>query len=531
MADKLEVLPGQGMVARFGEIAVWAGPQCSPALQAHLVTEAQRAAREPGGGEQLANSLISVLQRGDPEPQAPFAVIGPAPGGLMLLLHGPVQAWDSGRWLAPQPVPGWMTASIARPWPLIVLPYGANPPPQSQQGNPFDLLAGVVPGSGFVMLRPPSAPASGTGTVAAGAQAGAMPPAGVPSSGPSFGMPSGGQSTGPGAGLSSGPFAGPGSGAGPQGPGPGPQGPGGSPQGSGTGAGPQGLGPYVGPGPVAGGLFGSGTSPSPSPSPLPEAHQHQPSGVGPGPGAGSSGPLPSFGGAPASSQGSPTGGPSVTQSPGPGGFAPLAPPVVTPGTAAAGAPSTLDLRHVLVPGSPPLPLASSPGAALDRPEAPGVYCDRGHFNHPGASRCARCGHPIAPGSQAVSGPRPPVGVLLADDGSIWALDKSYLIGADPTSAGEVRTGAVRAIAMRAGANHTMSPVQAEVKVSGWSVYLVDRGAEGGAYWQGSSSSGWVQLGRNEQRELPDGSHLSCGGRVLTYLSAWAQPGAAPQGLS
>ncbi|MGD0810755.1 MAG: hypothetical protein ABSA91_13775, partial [Acidimicrobiales bacterium] len=145
MADKLEVLPGPGLVARFGDVAVWAGPQCSPALQAHLVSEAQK--QGPYAGDQLASSFIAVLQRGDPEPQAPFAIVGPGANGLALFLHGPVQAWDSGRWLAPQPVPGWMATSIGRPWPLIILPYGAAPPPQSQQGNPFDLVSGAVPGS------------------------------------------------------------------------------------------------------------------------------------------------------------------------------------------------------------------------------------------------------------------------------------------------------------------------------------------------------------------------------------------------
>jgi hypothetical protein len=158
MADKLEVLQGPGLVARFGEVAVWAGPQATTALQAHLVSEAQRAAVAPSGGDQLANSLVSVLQLGDPEPQSPFAVVGPGANGLTLFLHGPVQAWDSGRWLFPQPVPGWMVTTIGRPWPLIVLPYGAPPPPQSQQGNPFDLVMGAVPGTGFILLRPPVGP-------------------------------------------------------------------------------------------------------------------------------------------------------------------------------------------------------------------------------------------------------------------------------------------------------------------------------------------------------------------------------------
>ena len=162
---------GPGLVARYDEVAVWAGPQASPALQVHLVNEAQRTSKGPNGGDQLASSLIAILQRGDPEPQAPFAVVGPGANGLTLFLHGPVQAWDSGRWLAPQPVPGWIVTSIGRPWPLIILPYGASPPPQSQQGNPLDLVAGAVPGAGFVMLRPPVAGGQG----AAAPQAAATP--------------------------------------------------------------------------------------------------------------------------------------------------------------------------------------------------------------------------------------------------------------------------------------------------------------------------------------------------------------------
>ena len=177
MGDKLEVLAGPGLVTRYGDVAAWAGPQASPALQAHLVGEAQRASQVANGGDQFASSLIAVLQRGDPEPQAPFAVVGPGANGLTLFLHGPVQAWDSGRWLAPQPVPGWMVTSIGRPWPLIVLPYGATPPPQSQQGNPLDLVFGAVPGSGFVLLRPPAGPGQ---QVAAAPQTAGAPQLGAP---------------------------------------------------------------------------------------------------------------------------------------------------------------------------------------------------------------------------------------------------------------------------------------------------------------------------------------------------------------
>ncbi|HUC14915.1 MAG TPA: hypothetical protein VMS00_10730 [Acidimicrobiales bacterium] len=446
MADKLEVLPGPGLVARFGEVAVWAGPQCSSALQAHLVSEAQRQGAYVG--DQLASSFIAVLQRGDPEPQAPFAIVGPGVNGLALFLHGPVQAWDSGRWLAPQPVPGWMATSIGRPWPLIILPYGAAPPPQSQQGNPFDLLSGAVPGSGFVLLRPQPGPAQA---------AGAGQATGLSLSSPGSAQP--GPDAGAGGPV---PFGGqPGYGAQPGGVGTGP---------GGAAPGPGGPGPMMG----SAGLGQSTTT------------------VAPGANAGT------VGGGPA--------GPANS------------------GSAGISSPSggAIDLRNAFAALQPSLPVASSPAAAPTpgRPEVQGVRCEVGHFNHPRVTQCMRCGRPVPQGSPQVSAPRPATGVLLADEGSIWALDRPCIIGSEPTSAAEVQAGVAQAIAMRAAQNHPMAPVHAEVQAKGWSAYLVDRGADGGTFFQGPGAQGWAQLGRNEQRELADGSHISCGGRVLTYLAAW-----------
>ncbi len=461
MADKLEVVPGPGLVARFGEVEVWAGPQATALLQSHLVTEAQRVSQGPVGGDQLANALIAVLQRGDPEPQAPFAVVGPGAGGLTLFLHGPVQAWDSGRWLAPQPVPGWMVTSIGRPWPLIVLPYGSHPPPQSQQGNPLDLVTGAVPGAGFVLLRPPSAPPQPGGTFQT---VGSPQPAqtGQPAQ---IGQPA---QTGQPAQIGS-------------------------------------YGPAVG-GPI-GGAPPSWVPPAPG-----------------GPVAG--GPV---AGAPASfAQASPA---SFAQVP-PASFAqvppasfaqvpPVAPPATPAPLAAAPEGGPIDVRRAALSGEPPLRLASNTFSPVgDRPEVPGIRCEKGHFNHPKAPNCLRCGRPIPAGAPQSNGPRPSVGDLLADDGSVWGLSGGYLIGTEPGAAPEVQAGTLQPISMRSGANHSMGPVHAEIQIRGWSAFVVDRGAEGGTWWQGPGSQAWDKLGRHEQRELPNGSHVSCGGRVLTYLSAW-----------
>lgn len=131
-----------------------------------------------------------------------------------------------------------------------------------------------------------------------------------------------------------------------------------------------------------------------------------------------------------------------------------------------------------------------------------------------------CGHPVPAGSPQSNGPRPSIGTLLADDGSVWGLADGYLIGTEPGTASDVQSGALKPISMRSGPNHSMAPVHAEVQLRGWSAYVVDRGAEGGTWLQAPGAQEWDKLGRNEQRELPNGSHVSCGGRVLTFLSAW-----------
>jgi hypothetical protein len=111
-------------------------------------------------------------------------------------------------------------------------------------------------------------------------------------------------------------------------------------------------------------------------------------------------------------------------------------------------------------------------------------------------------------------------VVLADDGSLWSLGQGCLIGSEPANAPEVQSGTLQPIALRAGTNHTMAPVHAEIQVRDWDAYLVDRGAESGTFVQGPGEQSWRQLSRGEQRPLAGGTHISCGGRVLTFLSSW-----------
>ena len=62
----------------------------------------------------------------------------------------------------------------------------------------------------------------------------------------------------------------------------------------------------------------------------------------------------------------------------------------------------------------------------------GVYCKNGHFDDPEALFCAICG--ISMNQQTLvprPGDRPPLGVLLLDDGSVFQLDSDYVVGREP----------------------------------------------------------------------------------------------------
>jgi hypothetical protein len=452
-------------------------------------------------------------------------VTGPGATGLTVLLHGPVQAWDSGRWLAPQPVPGWMATSIGRPWPLIILPYGAPPPPQSQQGNPFDLVAGAVPGAGFILLRPLAGPGQASGVQQTTGLAQAMP---TQTAQAGYGPGASGQSPaaqagyGPGASGQS-PAAQAGYGPGASGQSPAAQagyGPGASGQspaaqawyGPGSGAPNQAFGGY-GPQPT----YGSPAAGAPSAGITDRGNpnEKQP-GESPAMSASGATPLASSPGASSLETSLAAGSPTAIST----AAAPISTARPAPVNGALG--PSVDLRSVASPGLPSLAIASTlPNPfAPERPEALCVRCQQGHFNHPRVVNCLRCGAPVTSGTPPVNGPRPAVGVLLADDGSIWALDRGYLLGSDPSTAAEVQSGAVQAIAMRAGPDRTMAPVQAEIRSKDWAAYLVDRGAPGGTWVQSPTAQVWEPLGRSEQREVSSGSHISFGGRVLTYLSAW-----------
>ena len=110
---------------------------------------------------------------------------------------------------------------------------------------------------------------------------------------------------------------------------------------------------------------------------------------------------------------------------------------------------------ILLPGHAEAPPAVPPPSADDaatRPLVEGVYCRDDHFNDPDQRYCQICGISMAQLTQVSRlGPRPPLGLLLLDDGSTLRLDTDYVVGREPDSDRDVVAARARAAAdLRAG---------------------------------------------------------------------------------
>ena len=123
----------------------------------------------------------------------------------------------------------------------------------------------------------------------------------------------------------------------------------------------------------------------------------------------------------------------------------------------------------------------------------GVYCKNRHFNDPRQLFCGVCGiNMVQQTPVLVSGNRPPLGVIVLDDGAVFQLDGDYLLGRDPASDERVRSGEVRAVPVVDTSNQ-ISRVHARLELRGWDVVLVDNASTNGTYVNPAKSEGWQRL--------------------------------------
>lgn len=148
----------------------------------------------------------------------------------------------------------------------------------------------------------------------------------------------------------------------------------------------------------------------------------------------------------------------------------------------------------------------------------GIVCSRGHFNRPDGKFCARCGISMVHQTHnIVSGERPPLGVLVLDDGSVFALRDDLVIGREPEASADVLNGSAQPLLLDDTAL-TLSRVHARVILDGWEVRVEDAGSANGTYVMGPSADAWTRLEPEQPTTIEPGSRLSVGGRTLTFES-------------
>jgi hypothetical protein len=192
-------------------------------------------------------------------------------------------------------------------------------------------------------------------------------------------------------------------------------------------------------------------------------------------------------------------------------------------------------RSPLTPGRPLSPARGAPGpdggtprgpALRDRDESPvvegprtrGHLCARGHLNDPRSHFCVLCGIRMNERTgELVFGPRPPLGLLVFDDGATYTVDAEYLVGRMPDVDERVRNGSLRSIVVedRSGA---VSRVHAEVRVDGWDVMLVDNRSRNGTHIAGPGAAAWTTVPAGRSHRLTPGTRVRLGSRTFLFES-------------
>ena len=172
----------------------------------------------------------------------------------------------------------------------------------------------------------------------------------------------------------------------------------------------------------------------------------------------------------------------------------------------------------------PLPVAGAdlpPPPGPDEPDLPhvhGVMCARGHFNDPNSPFCASCGISMVQQTHnLVEGPRPPLGVLVLDDGSTYVVDRDIVIGREPDTDRGVAGGTVRGVALP-DPERAISRVHARVTLHEWEVRVADAGSANGTFVATRDATQWTPVPPDAPVTLTPGMHVLVGPRVLSFDS-------------
>ncbi|ADG80118.1 Forkhead-associated protein OS=Tsukamurella paurometabola (strain ATCC 8368 / DSM / CCUG 35730/ CIP 100753 / JCM 10117 / KCTC 9821 / NBRC 16120 / NCIMB 702349 / NCTC 13040) OX=521096 GN=Tpau_3539 PE=4 SV=1 [Tsukamurella paurometabola] len=154
------------------------------------------------------------------------------------------------------------------------------------------------------------------------------------------------------------------------------------------------------------------------------------------------------------------------------------------------------------------------------PLVEGRRCAFGHLNAPFAAYCGRCGALVDRRAPLETGPRPPLGMLVADDGAAYVVEADMVIGRDPSAyvaqrGGRSFDGAGRLASVvlqdRTGA---LSRAHVEIRIDGWQLLAVDVGSANGTWMRPPAAAAPLRLPPGQPVPLTPGTELHLGGRIL-----------------
>ncbi|SDO60231.1 FHA domain-containing protein [Klenkia soli] len=215
--------------------------------------------------------------------------------------------------------------------------------------------------------------------------------------------------------------------------------------------------------------------------------------------------------------------PVVSSAPPPRPAGPSEPPAPLPAPARS--------ANLLAPAEPlpvaaPLPVVSSaqPVTPLvaeeadDRPRVHGFLCSRGHLNDPRVHFCALCGIRMAERTGVfLEGVRPPLGLLVFDNGATVNLDADYLLGREPDSDERVLAGELRPLLV-VDTTGGVSRHHLEVRLHEWDVLVIDAGSANGTLVAAAGAPGWSSLVPGQAVRLTPGTAVRLGGRQFAFQS-------------
>ena len=151
----------------------------------------------------------------------------------------------------------------------------------------------------------------------------------------------------------------------------------------------------------------------------------------------------------------------------------------------------------------------------------GALCARMHFNPPDAMFCRECRismHGV--GGNIRRQPRPPLGVLLVDDGRGYLLDRDYVIGREPLLDADVAAGRAAPLPVT-DAEGSVSRLHLRVSLVGWRVEARDLGSANGSVLY--RAGGPRALAPADVVVLDPGARVGVGRRSVQFLPDGVSP--------